>query len=151
MGHANGMKTPPFAGPLLRVGAALFLCAACFQSGRWYQELSGPAHARHDPGTEMVGATFRGEPEPAPKTVEAQPLVGLGDPVGQSRDIITPLNVRDPSALVIGPGGARECAPVLPPVPEPAAKEAKPLKLKQGRLLELLKKADKKSEAPKNY
>jgi hypothetical protein len=146
-GHAEGMKTPPSAGPLFRVGFALFLCAACFQSGRWYQELSGPAQARHDAGNEMVSATFRGEPEPATK--EIAPLVSVGDPVGESGDIITPLNVRDPSSLVMGPGGAAICPPAEPV--EPPAKPAAPRKLKEGRLLELLKKADKKSGAPKNY
>jgi len=135
------MKTPPLAGPLLRVVAALFLCAACFQSGRWYQELAGAA-SKHE-STELVSATFRGAPEPAP-------LIRAGDAIGQAEDIITPLNVRDPSALVMGPGGARECAPAHLD-PEPPAKEVKPRKLKEGRLLELLKKADKKTAAPKNY
>ena len=148
------MTTPRLAGPLARVSIALLLCAACFQAGRWYQELSGPASpvAKSDPGNEMVDASYRGEPEPAPKTVEPAPLAAAGDPVGQSGDIITPLNVRDPSALVMGPGlSMRECPPPPAAPPEPAAKEAKPLKLKQGRLLELLKKADKKAGEPKNY
>lgn len=151
-GHAEGMKTPPLAGLVARVSAVLVLCAACFQSGRWYQELAGPAAVQADAGNQMVSATFRGEPEAAPKTIEPTPLAAAGDPVGQSGDIITPLNVRDPSALVMGPGlGLRECAPAPAAPPEPAAREAKPLKLKQGRLLELLKKADKKSGEPKNY
>lgn len=146
------MKNPSWAGLVARVSAVLVLCAACFQSGRWYQELSGPVAVQPDAGNQMVDASFRGEPEPASKTTEPAPLAAAGDPVGQSGDIITPLNVRDPSALVMGPGqGLRECLPSVEARPEPAAKEAKPLKLKQGRLLELLKKADKKSDAPKNY
>ena len=146
------MKTPPVAGSIFRVGVALLLCAACFQVGRWYQELSGPAfaHAKVDPGNEMVDASFRGAPEPASKIVEVAPLVAAGDPVGQGGDIITPLNVRDPSALVMSPGG-HECMPPAAAEAEPAAKEMKPLKMKKGRLLELLKKADKKSGAPKSF
>lgn len=151
-GHAVGMKTPPAAGPVLRIGIALLLCAACFQAGRWYQELSGPAsaHAKGDPGIEMVDASFRGAPEPAATTVETTPSAAPGEPVGQPGDIITPLNVRDPSALVMRPID-HECAPSAAAEPEPAAKEAKPLKMKKGRLLELLKKADKKSDAPKSF
>jgi hypothetical protein len=139
-------------GPVLRIGVALLLCAACFQAGRWYQELSGTAsaHVKSDPGTEMVNATFRGAPEPASNTVETSQSSAAGEPVGQGSDIITPLNVRDPSALVMGPGG-HECVPPAAVEAEPAAKEVKPLKLKKGRLLELLKKADKKSDSPKNY
>lgn len=145
------MKTPPAAGPVLRVAIALLLCAACFQAGRWYQELSGTAatHAKADPGNEMVSATVVGAPTAKP--IETAPPAAAGAPVGQGGDLITPLNVRDPSALVMGPAGLREC--VTPPAapPDPFAKEVKPLKLKTGRLLELLKKADKKSDAPKNY
>ena len=150
------MKTPSAAAPLLRVGVALLLCAACFQAGRWYQELSasnaGPATAKADPGNDIVVATFHGEPEPAEKPA---PTAAPGDPVGQSGDIITPLNVRDPSALVMGPGTS-----INPPAgiePEPSASEvaprkAKPIKpLKSGRLLELLQKADKKSTALKSF
>lgn len=139
-------------GPVFRIAIALILCAACFQAGRWYQELSGPASARAkaDPGTEMVDASFRGAPEPASNTVEPAPLAAAGDPVGQSGDIITPLNVRDPSALVMGPGP--QCPPSsLNIEADPPSKEAKPLKMKKGRLLELLKKADKKGGEPRNY
>lgn len=137
------MKTPPLTGPVIRIGAALLLCAACFQAGRWYQELAGPrpAHAKADAGNEMVYAQNRVEPA---KTVEPAPLVAAGRPAGESEDIITPLNVRDPSALVMGPGAsAPECVP--PPKP------VKPMKLKKGRLLELLKKADKKDPLPNSY
>ncbi len=143
----------------LRVGILLGLCGVCFQSGRWYQELSGPpahhAKVKADPGNEMVTATFRGAAEPAPKTIEPTPLASAGDPVGQPTDVITPLNVRDPSALVMGPG-ATDNPPTVCPIPpvSPPAKAFKPVRpLKSGRLLELLKKgeADKKSDAPKSF
>ncbi len=144
---------------LLRVGLLLGLCALCFQSGRWYQELSQPfsAHAKvkSDPGNEMVSASSRGEAAPLPKTIEPTPLASAGDPVGQSTDVITPLNVRDPSALVMGPGATdNPPAVVCPPPPAFAVPRAKAVKpLKSGRLLELLKKgeADKKSDAPKSF
>lgn len=142
------MKTPPLAGSVLRIGVALLLCAACFQAGRWYQELSGPAaaKAKADPGEPAVA---RSPVEPA-KIVEPAPLVAAGAPAGQSEDIITPLNVRDPSALVMGPAAAG-CPPAAVSDPEPPAKEIKPRKLKEGRLLELLKKEDRKARQPRRF
>lgn len=106
----------------------------------------------------MVNATFRGAPEPPMKTPETkQPAAAPGDPVGQSGDVITPLNVRDPSALVMGPGASWN--PPAGDVPEPSEpsiavppRRAKPIRpLKSGSLIELLKKADKKSAAPKSF
>ncbi len=147
------MTTPPVMGPVFRIAIALVLCAACFQAGRWYQELSGPAvaHVKTDPGTEMVSATFRGAPVPASKSLEIPQSSAPGAPVGEGGgDIITPLNVRDPSALVMGPGSY--CPPSATIAePDPPAKETKQRILKKGRLLELLKKADKKSDAPKSF
>jgi len=148
------------ATPLEKVSrsfALLLTAAVCFQVGRWYGELEmgarvSDAMKKADPaGNEMVKATFSGEPE-APKTVEPVPITKAGDPVGHSTDIITPLNVRDPSALVMGPAGSGsygppECVPAKPPA-EPRAKAMKPLK--EGQLLELLKKAGKKSD-PKTF
>jgi hypothetical protein len=142
------------AKPLEKVGrsfALLLIAAACFQAGRWYGELETSAKAAHDPaGIEMVKSTFHGAPETA-KTIEPVPATSAGDPVGQSTDIITPLNVRDPSALVMGPGAYSAPPPECVPAAAPAAR-AKPVKpLKTGRLLELLKKNDKKSDAPKTF
>ena len=130
------MKAPSAGGSVFRIAVALLLCAACFQAGRWYQELSasGAAQAKGDPGTEMVSAAFRGAPEPATKTLEAAPPTAApGEPVGQSGDIITPLNVRDPSALVMGPGSSwNPPAGDLPEPSEPSLiaprRRAKPIK-----------------------
>ncbi len=146
------MKTPPLTGPILRIGVALLLCAACFQAGRWYQELASPAGhraaARHDPGNEMVSATFLEPATAEPKTVEPTPLVSAGDPVGEPSDIITPLNVRDPSALVMGPSQS-QCP--QPPAAEPTP-QAKPMDLLESRrLLELLRRGRKKDPAPDKY
>lgn len=143
------MKAPPLTGPVLRVAAALLLCAACFQAGRWYQELSGPAaaSAKADPGNELVTAKNRVDPA---QTVEPSPPVAAGDPVGEGGDIITPLNVRDPSALIMAPGPV--CPPPAEPAePEPKLVEPKPKKMREGRLLELLKKEDKKAQHPKRF
>ncbi len=142
------MRTYPWTGPAIRIGVALTLCAACFQAGRWYQELA----VKSDPGTQMVASTFHGEPEPAAKA-EPAPLVSAGNPVGVSGDIITPLNVRDPSALVMGiGGGAYAPSPAAPPpAPAPKMKMMPPSKIKRGRLLELLRKADKNTGAPKDF
>lgn len=143
------MKAPPLTGPVLRIGAALLLCAACFQAGRWYQELSGPAvaHAKADPGNEMVFAQNRVDP---PKTVEPAHPAAAGTPAGESGDLITPLNVRDPSALVLAP--APQCPPPAELAePEPKLVDPKPRKMREGRLLELLKKEDKKAHHPKRF
>ena len=101
----------------------------------------------------MRGACVGTAPTPGRGAAPAA-TAAPGDPVGESGDIITPLNVRDPSALIMGPGGFH---PVCPP-PEPSvvdpdrpADEPKPRKMKEGRLLELLKKADKNSASPKRY
>jgi hypothetical protein len=139
--------------PLEKVGrslALLLIAGACFQAGRWYGELETSAKAAHDPaGIEMVKATFRAA-APEPKTVEPVPVTKAGDPVGNSAELITPLNVRDPSALVMGPAGSYgppECVPA--PQAAPRAKAVKPLK--EGRLIELLRKNEKKSDAPKTF
>jgi hypothetical protein len=146
--------------PLEKVGrsfALLLIAAVCFQVGRWYGELETGARfsnamKKADPsGTEMVKSTFHA-PAETPKTVEPVPATTAGDPVGQASDIITPLNVRDPSALVMGPGPYSpppECVPAAATVPAERVKPAKPLKA--GRLLELLRKADKKSDVPKTF
>ncbi len=148
------MKPPRFAGPVLRVSSALILCAACFQAGRWYQELAIQPH----PGNELVQGRPGGPSAPVPNTLEVRPLVAAGDPPGEGGDIITPLNVRDPSALVMGPGPEfnRPVPPPAPPEsaqprvsPMPRARMKEPLE--SGRLLELLKRGDKNTDAPKRY
>lgn len=153
-GHAVVMRTPPLAGPSVRVGLGLLLCAACFQSGRWYQELSARAEEPEPAAAETVAAEFVGPLTPALPAVPAA-TAAPGDPEGHNGDIITPLNVRDPSALVMGPAHYYQSCPPPEPAPQAvpmdSAKEAKPRKLKEGRLLELLKKADKNSGAPKRY
>ncbi len=126
----------------------MLLCAVCFQSGRWYGALekdSGPDQLKTDASVEMVHATHTREvPAPDPSLVPEEKVA----------DIITPLNVRDPSALVMGPGGSQSppCSQqeVVAP-PEPTAKVTKQKKMKDGRLLELMKKADKNGDAPKRY
>jgi hypothetical protein len=54
--------------------------------------------------------------------------IASGGAIGGSGDIITPLNVRDPSALVMGPGAAQQpnagsIAPAAPPPTAPASSE----------------------------
>ena len=142
------MNTPPLVGPVIRIAVALLLCAASFQAGRWYQTLSVPAGAS-DQASPV--ATLPETPEAAPNLIETAPSAAPGSPFGKGEDIITPLNVRDPSALVMGPAGMRKCTPPPAVVPDPFAKEAKPRKRKKGLLLELLKKDDKNSPAPKNF
>lgn len=150
------MKTPPESGSLLRIGVALLLCAACFQAGRSYQELKASAEDGPAPekGPGSVDLSFVGQTLPAP-TATPSATAAPGDPVRESGDLITPLNVRDPSALVMPPP-QHSCPPQEATEPEgkpvePAYKAPKPKKMKEGRLLELLKKEDKKSVYPKRY
>lgn len=155
-GHAVGMKTPPAAGSIGRIGVALLLCAACFQAGRSYQKLSASADdaATADTGSGYVDASFSGPSLQGPAVAPA-PTAAPGDPVGQSGDLITPLNVRDPAALVMRPAdhscATPDAAEPEPRLSDPPYKEPKPKKLKEGRLLELLKKEDKKSVYPKRF
>lgn len=147
------MKNPSLIGPVLRVASVLALCAACFQTGRWYQELSGGPVVKRDAGNELVHATHARGAAPEEKIVEPRPLVAAGDPPGEGGDIITPLNVRDPSALVMGPGGGALCPPaasIVEPPPVPQQKRRRKEPLESGRLLDLLRRDGVKG-APQHY
>jgi hypothetical protein len=141
------MKTPPYAGPVLRVLAALFLCAVCFQVGRWTGQLENRAVAANPIVT----------PAKAAELAEPKTLTTLGTPVGEGEDIITPLNVRDPAALVMGPGAGAPYSGSATLPPEPQAVPASPARklrkkpLPEGRLLDLMKKKDASPEQPKVY
>ena len=150
------MKTPPLAHSVVRVVVGILLCAACFQAGRAYQELSASAADRKDAsaGSEAVVSAVADPASPVPAP-GASATAAPGDPVGESGDLITPLNVRDPSALVMPPLH-HSCPPPEINVPEPRLAEPqvempKPKELKEGRLLELLKKEDKRTVVPKHY
>ena len=107
-----------------------------------------------DTGNELI--TARNGLPPSPVPAEVKPIASAGDPVGQGSDIITPLNVRDPSALVMAPGTAA-CPPsyaIAPPEPHaiPASKhKLKKEPLPEGRLLDLMKKKDASPDQPKVY
>ncbi len=115
--------------PALRVLVGLAVCGACFQAGRWTELLARRADG--PPAPEAVRA-----PRTPPPVIE-EPLPGVmaGHPEGQG-DIITPLNVRDPTALIMGPGASQRPPepptlqqPITPPAPpEPVV----PLKPKKG-------------------
>jgi len=140
------MKAFSLALPALRVSAGLLLCAACFQSGRWYQELEAQAAAPVPAARAAVVG-----PVITPSDIEAK---AVEEPLpGEGGDIITPLNVRDPSALVMGPAHYQSACPPPPvaPSPAPMARRTKPRDMKEGRLLELLKKDDKKIVVPEQY
>lgn len=62
---------------------------------------------------------------PSAGAVDPKPLASAGDPLDQQGDIITPLNVRDPSALVMAPYDPNPsygaAANVASPPPMPSA------------------------------
>ena len=142
------MKTPPLALPILRIGAALLTAAICFQVGRGTGQLEGRATivVTTDTGNDLI--TPKNGLAPVPETIEPTPVTAAGDPVGVPAELITPLNVRDASALVMRPEQA-ECRPG-------AVLEAPKLKLKkeplpEGRLLDLMKKHEDKPNETKVY
>ncbi len=140
------MKTSPLAGPAVRVGVGLLLCGACFQAGRRYQALSASAAESEAAAGEVA------EPKTPSLPAAAAATSAPGEPAGHGGEIITPLNVRDPSSLVMGLSHHYDACPPPPqPAPRAAPRESKPRDLPEGRLLELLKKDGKDSSAPKSY
>lgn len=103
-------------GSLLRVGLGLALCAACYQAGRWHGGLE--AQAERTPLRPRLSARIS-------KTLPiAEPLAGTAAPgqvVGEPQEVITPLNVRDASALVMGP--SEYALPAARREPRPSAPE----------------------------
>ncbi|MFI5347003.1 MAG: hypothetical protein ACHQ51_11580 [Elusimicrobiota bacterium] len=99
-------------GAALRVALVLSLCAGCYEVGAWRARLEA-----------------LGEPKPDSRVIVVQredkairnESTGMapGGAIGE-KDVITPLNVRDPSALVMGPG-ATENPPAPPPAVAPPA------------------------------
>jgi hypothetical protein len=102
-------------GAALRVALALSLCAGCYELGRWHARLDAQSEGK--PDASRVVIVERGDNKPArAETVGSAP----GGPNGTS-DVITPLNVRDPTALVMGPGASEPPSP--PPPPSVSEKE----------------------------
>jgi hypothetical protein len=91
-------------GMLLRVGFALALCAACYTAGSWHGALE--AQSERPAKREIVSARASVKSVPSADTGTGSSGMAPGQPVGESADVITPLNVRDPSSLVMGPGAS---------------------------------------------
>lgn len=103
-------------GSALRVALALSLCAGCYEAGRWRQRLEALAAARPDSRVVIV--------ERGDKPVRGEGAgTAPGGVIGE-KDVITPLNVRDPSALVMGPSE---------PAPSPARVYKSPKDIKPNR------------------
>jgi hypothetical protein len=106
-------------GSALRVALMLSLSAACYEVGRWRTRIED-LDSRPDNRVVIVERTAK----PGPAEVRG---IAAGDSLG-AEDKITPLNARDPSALVIGP-----LIPPPPPaaVPSPAP-EANPSRIPEA-------------------
>lgn len=88
----------------LRVVAVLGLCALSYHAGWWRRQLE-----------RQIEISVASVPaKPIPKLPAAGPVTAPGGPVDQGLDLITPLNVRDPAALVMAPSAAKE-PPIAPP------------------------------------
>ena len=108
----------------LRVGLALLLCAVCYEAGRWYGSLE--AQAEKFSGRAAASArTAKTLPAAEPRTGASG--LAPGQAVGEPVDVITPLNVRDPSALVMGPGANEmpRVSPAAPPTADPESEDPK--------------------------
>ena len=105
-------------GAAFRIAGALALCAACYQAGRWHGSLE--AQAERTPQRAVAAAPSKAAKAAA--VAESVQSVGApGKAVGEAeRDVITPLNVRDPSALVMAPFATQQTAAqqALPPAEE---------------------------------
>jgi hypothetical protein len=133
--HPVGMDTPPVESSLaftlswnsggrlrqasvsfaaaLRVALVLSLCVGCYEAGRWRARLEAQNEVKPDSRVIVVERNDK-----AIRTENAG--MAAGSAFGDNKDVITPLNVRDPSALVMGPGateGFADTRSVPPPAP----------------------------------
>lgn len=104
----------------LRVFLLLALCAGAYELGRRHERAVAQASA---PASAVVVVETA---DAKPARAAASPTAAPGEAVGESKDLITPLNVRDPSALVMGPGATDTPPPAA--VPAPSRPRASPLK-----------------------
>jgi hypothetical protein len=131
---SSAARALPFAGAA-RVVSMLSLCAACYHAGRWTRGLefraeSAPASAAVAPTQASVSLAAEVSENPA-----------AGGPAGETGDTITPLNVRDPSALVMPPAGITYDSPRIVPgapnlLPPPAAPDFPPARLLPRKRIE---------------
>jgi hypothetical protein len=95
----------------LRVALALSLCAGCYEVGLWRARIEDQNEAK--PASRVV-VVERGDKAVRNESTGMAPGGAIGE-----KDVITPLNVRDPSALVMGPSEP------APPAPQAAAQTEK--------------------------
>jgi hypothetical protein len=100
-------------GTALRLMLVVALCAGAYELGRRHEKLA----AQSAPQTSGVVIVERRDSKPE----RAAPSSAPGQAVGENPDVITPLNVRDPSALVMGPSGSEPPPAATAPVPTPRA------------------------------
>jgi hypothetical protein len=124
--EARARRSLPL-GMALRVGLGLALCAACYEAGRWHGSLEAQAERS---SARVVAAVRAVKAAPSEELRAGGTGMAPGQALGVSEpmDVITPLNVRDPSALVMGPGAteAPRISPVAPPAAQPESDEAPP-------------------------
>ncbi|MBI5239249.1 MAG: hypothetical protein HY926_02145 [Elusimicrobia bacterium] len=132
----------PRCGPRRRWGLAfdpvpwllpLAVTAAVLLAAAWVRF----APLRPDPPAHAAALMKPLSPMPASPPGAQAPLPAPGQAMDEKGDVITPLNVRDPAALVLGPGGSSPPPAVVPdvkgaPVP-PARKRSKKMKNEDWR------------------
>lgn len=98
-------------GSALRVALAVSLSAGCYELGRWTSRVEDAQAAKPDDRVVIVERNAK----PGPPEVKG---TAAGGPVGAA-EVITPLNARDPSSLVMAPFA--DAPPPAAAVPAPAA------------------------------
>jgi hypothetical protein len=93
---ANRARTFPLGLPL-RVVFVVALCAACYEAGRWHGGLEAQLEKSSVRTARVVATAVSAELR------EDGTGMAPGQAPGEAVDVITPLNVRDPSALVMPP------------------------------------------------
>ncbi len=109
-------------GMFLRVGVALALCAVCYTAGRWNGALE--AQSERSAKRDIVSTRAAVKSVPSADTGTGGNGMAPGQRVGVWADVITPINVRDPSSLVMGPG-ASSAPGALPQADEPPTPPAR--------------------------
>lgn len=116
-------------GTAFRVGLGLALCAACFEAGRWHGSLEAQAERT---AARSMTAVRGAKTAPAAEPPTGATGLAPGKALAESEDVITPLNVRDPSALVMGISQPAAPAIAAPQAAEP--QDAEPPSAPQARI-----------------
>ncbi|MBI5596621.1 MAG: hypothetical protein HY928_11075, partial [Elusimicrobia bacterium] len=107
LGRMKNLKTKDLA--FIGAGLAVLVMAPLAE---YLISESGEANGPMTQGFDHKGSMFPSGSDPN----EMGNMLARGGLIGENPDVITPINARDPSSLIIAPGGEKEAPPVTPPV-----------------------------------